>query len=139
MRVDIRLAGLELEEGAEAAVQRAFRLALGRFGPRVSHVAVSVEAASPEHTRGGTVWQVVAHVGGWRRFLVIEADRDLAAACSRAADRARRCVERDLSVEGWRPSRAAGQRQGGTAATRRRTVGTPVDTAAERPVTRGRG
>ncbi len=118
MRVELRTAGVELDDAGRAQAERVFLLALGRFRPRVSLVALTVEPASSEHTLGGRVWQVVAHVHGARRFLVIEEDRDLGAALGRAADRARRCVERDLSVDGWTPARPAGQRRQGTAARR---------------------
>lgn len=127
MRVDLKTAGVDLDEAGRASAERAFLLALGRVRSRVSHVALSLEPASREHTRGGPPWQVVAQVSGARRFLVIEVDRDLTSAVTRAADRVRRCVERDLSVEGWSPARPSGQRRHGTTGRRRGSRGLAAD------------
>ena len=101
MRVDIRTDRIEMDEAERQLTERSVLLALGRFAPRVPHVVVSVSDATPEATRAGRHYQVVLHVGGLRRFLVIEQDRDLLAAIGRAADRARRSVERDLRRLTW--------------------------------------
>jgi hypothetical protein len=71
-------------------------------------------------------YEVAVQVGGARRFLVVESHPDLAAALGRAADRARRCLERDLSrtflraagvgSRGWRTVGAPRRRDGRVAA-----------------------
>jgi hypothetical protein len=101
MRVDFRTDRIDIDEGTRQGAERSVLLALGRFAPRVPHVVVSIEDAAPEATRAGRHYQVVLHVGGLRRFLVLEHDRDLHAAIGRAADRARRTVERDLRRVAW--------------------------------------
>jgi hypothetical protein len=101
MRVEFRETAIAIDAETRARAERCVLLALGRFQSLVPWVSVAV-AAGPARSDGPADYEVAVHVGGDRRFLVVEVNRDLTAALGRAADRARRCLERDLSHAAWR-------------------------------------
>lgn len=101
MRVELHSTVGEVSDELRLAVERCVRLSLGRLRPRLPRVVATVSEAMPGHTLGGIIWQVVLRVDGPRRLVVIEVDRDVLAAIGRAADRARRCLERDLTRREW--------------------------------------
>ena len=96
MRVDFRDPSPALDAAARTHAERCLLLALGRYGLIVPWVAVSVDTVE-RAGQPAAEHQVVVHVGGPRRFLVVEAHADVRIAIERAAARARRCLERDRS------------------------------------------
>lgn len=112
MRVEFRETSFALDTETRTRAERCVMLALGRFQALVPSVAVSVVVAPAEPARPAPDHEVAVHVGGTRRFLVVEKDPDVVAAVGRAADRARRCLERDLTRDSLRYATAAPRNRG---------------------------
>jgi len=98
MRLDIRGHLLPLTGPLRQFVARRLWFALSRFQDQIEEVTVRL---SDEHRpKGGTdkVCRVVAKVSA-RRLFVKDADPDLHAAVSHAAERLERAVSRELEID----------------------------------------
>ena len=96
MRFEIRGQNIRLSDALRTHAERSVRLALGRFGARVSRVTVRV--ADLNGPRGGDDKRCRIAVAVQRagNVVVEDTDVDLYAAIGRAAERAGRAVGREL-------------------------------------------
>jgi hypothetical protein len=100
VKVELRSDALTVGTEQQVYAERAARLTLGRFGPRISQIWISVgPGGSPPADDPGAVAaadrQVAVRLDGKCRLLVLETDRTFESALIRALDRARRYLERE--------------------------------------------
>jgi ribosome-associated translation inhibitor RaiA len=95
MRVDLHTTKVALNDAMREMVHRSVLLAVGRFRPLVDAVRVGIANTSPDGAAGG--YEVALRLEGCRRLVIVEHDHVLAEALARAADRARRALDRERS------------------------------------------
>ena len=106
MRVDLHTTKVALNDTLRETVHRVVLLAVGRFRPLVDAVRVGIAHASPDGAAAGG-YEVALRLEGWRQFVIVEHDRVLTDALARAADRARRALDRERSREALRLPRTS--------------------------------
>jgi hypothetical protein len=106
MRVDVQTTTVTLNDALREMVHRVVLLAVGRFRPLVDAVRVGITGA-PGDGRAGAGYRVALRLEGPRRFVVVEHDRALSDALARAADRARRALDRERSRAALREAHSA--------------------------------
>lgn len=96
MKLDIIGRGVEVTEALAVHVERRLRFALGRFGRRVSHVAVTV--ADLNGPRGGIdqLCRIIVDLTPRGKVVVEVRDTEAVIAVARAAERIGRAVAREL-------------------------------------------
>jgi putative sigma-54 modulation protein len=92
MQLAMRSNGADLVEGFNSYVERRLRFALGRFGGRVGHVTVRVDADG----RSASRCRISAEVLPFGHIEVEESDPDLFIAIDRATGRIGRLFGRKL-------------------------------------------
>jgi len=106
MKIEIRGTGMKVTGALREHVIRRLRFAVSRFGPRLRRIEVRLDDVNGP--RGGIDkrCRVAVGVRSGSAIVVEEADADMYAAISRAADRTGRAVAR--RIERGRATGAAG-------------------------------
>lgn len=96
MKLDIVGRGVEVTEALAIHVERRLRFALGRFGMRVPHVAVTV--ADLNGPRGGVdqLCRIIADITPRGKVVVEVRDTEAVIAVARAAERIGRAIGNEL-------------------------------------------
>ena len=102
MKVELRSEQVTVGLEQQMYAERAAHLTLGRFGPRISQISISVGPGGPSLASDpdgppADDRQVAVRLDGKCRLLVLETDRTFESALVRALDRARRYLERDTA------------------------------------------
>ena len=107
MRLEIRSQSLDIGQGFRGYIERRLRFALGRFGPRIGGVTVSL--ADLNGPRGGLDkrCRIMVRLVRFGQVVVEDTDSDLGAAVNWAADRVEQSVRRELERRRNRGSRLA--------------------------------